>query len=76
MREVNLGPFNHKVDDGLDLRKAAYECVFTLLRTFPTHLDLEALFTALVPSGLEDTQDIKYVTCQILGSMANMEAGG
>lgn len=40
IREVEMGPFKHTVDDGLDLRKAAFECMYTLLETCLERLDV------------------------------------
>ena len=38
IREIDLGPFRHKVDDGLPLRKMAYTVVLDLISTFPEKL--------------------------------------
>ena len=35
-----MGPFKHTVDDGLDLRKAAFECMYTLLDSCLDQLDV------------------------------------
>jgi len=48
IREVQMGPFKHKVDDGLEIRKSAYETLYALL---------ESAFTKLSPSDLSDSYD-------------------
>lgn len=36
IRTVQMGPWTHKVDDGLEARKTAYETLYTLVRpAFP-----------------------------------------
>jgi cullin-associated NEDD8-dissociated protein 1 len=34
IRTVQMGPWTHKVDDGLEARKTAYETLYTLVRCF------------------------------------------
>lgn len=65
VREVEMGPFKHTVDDGLDLRKAAFECMYTLLESC---LDRMEMFEFLnqIECGLKDTYDIKMLTYLIL----------
>ncbi len=52
IREVEMGPFKHEVDDGLDLRKAAFECMYTLLDTCVDRIDIFE-FIAHVTDGLK-----------------------
>ena len=60
IREVEMGPFKHEVDDGLDLRKAAFECMYTLLDTCIDRLDIFEFLTH-VQDGLKDHYDIKVM---------------
>lgn len=46
-REVDLGPFKHKIDDGLELRKAAFECMDVLLDRCKDCIDMAAFITHL-----------------------------
>ena len=62
IREVEMGPFKHTVDDGLDLRKAAFECMYTLLETCLDRLDIFE-FLNHVEDGLRDHYDIKVCVC-------------
>ena len=39
IRTVQMGPWTHKVDDGLETRKTAYETLYTLVcRTGPSRM--------------------------------------
>ena len=58
IHQVDLGPFKHTVDDGLELRKAAFECMDTLLDHCADRLELPA-FIACLADGLRDDHDIK-----------------
>jgi hypothetical protein len=47
VHQVDLGPFKHTVDDGLENRKAAFECMDTLLETSFERLELVAFLSHL-----------------------------
>jgi len=53
-----MGPFKHTVDDGLDVRKAAFECMYTLLDSCLEGLDV-LQFLDHVEEGLKDHYDIR-----------------
>uniref|UniRef100_U3I866 Cullin associated and neddylation dissociated 2 (putative) n=1 Tax=Anas platyrhynchos platyrhynchos TaxID=8840 RepID=U3I866_ANAPP len=60
IREVEMGPFKHTVDDGLDVRKAAFECMYTLLESCLDRLDIYEYLNH-VEDGLKDHYDIREV---------------
>ncbi|KAL3213225.1 hypothetical protein MRX96_035569 [Rhipicephalus microplus] len=71
IREVEMGPFKHTVDDGLDIRKAAYECMYTLLDTCLEQLDVFE-FLNHVEEGLKDHYDIKMLTYLMLVRLSTL----
>ncbi|KAI9667334.1 MAG: hypothetical protein M1821_000149 [Bathelium mastoideum] len=72
VREVQMGPFKHKVDDGLELRKSAYETLYGLMMdggssnsssspAFPPLSPLLAPLFDRVVAGLADDHDIRLI---------------
>jgi len=71
IREVEMGPFKHTVDDGLDIRKAAFECMYTLLDSCLDRLDIFQ-FLNHVEDGLKDHYDIKMLTYLMLVRLSSL----
>jgi cullin-associated NEDD8-dissociated protein 1 len=73
-RIVDLGPFKHKVDDGLPLRKAAFSCMDTLLDTLASRVAVGAFLPLLVES-LGDHDDVQMLAHQILSKLCKISPG-
>ncbi|XP_022354023.1 cullin-associated NEDD8-dissociated protein 2 isoform X4 [Enhydra lutris kenyoni] len=71
IREVEMGPFKHTVDDGLDVRKAAFECMYSLLESCLGRLDI-CEFLNHVEDGLKDHYDIRMLTFIMLARLATL----
>ncbi|KAF3773876.1 Cullin-associated NEDD8-dissociated protein 1 [Nymphaea thermarum] len=70
IRTVDLGPFKHVVDDGLELRKAAFECVDTLLDSCLDQVNPSSFIVPYLKSGLDDHYDVKMPCHLILSKLA------
>ncbi|KAF2126485.1 TIP120-domain-containing protein [Dothidotthia symphoricarpi CBS 119687] len=67
VREVQMGPFKHKVDDGLEIRKSAYETLYALLETAFSRLspiEVSDCFDRIV-AGITDEHDIR-ILCNLM----------
>ncbi|KAG0127526.1 armadillo-type protein [Tuber indicum] len=64
VREVQMGPFKHKVDDGLEVRKSAYETLYALLETSFSGIEIQTYFDRVI-AGLQDEHDIR-VLCNLM----------
>ncbi|GAA6003408.1 TIP120 domain-containing protein [Rhodotorula paludigena] len=71
IRIVEMGPFKHKVDDGLDIRKTAYECMHSLLDTCFKQIELQA-YLGRVIAGLADEEEVKKLCYVMLMKLAQM----
>ncbi|EMS55195.1 Cullin-associated NEDD8-dissociated protein 1 [Triticum urartu] len=71
IRTVDLGPFKHVVDDGLELRKAAFECVDTLLDNCLDQVNPSSFIVPFLLSGLGDHYDVKMPCHLILSKLAD-----
>ena len=67
IREVQMGPFKHKVDDGLEIRKSAYETLYALLEKAFARLsaiEVSDFFDRIV-AGISDEHDIR-ILCNLM----------
>eukprot|EP00042_Codosiga_hollandica_P059208 m.907557 g.907557 ORF g.907557 m.907557 type:complete len:123 (+) comp60092_c0_seq6:3431-3799(+) len=64
-----MGPFKHTIDDGLDARKAAFECVATLTESaLGGSLPMPEVLNSVL-RGLQDTYDIQIMTFLMLAKL-------
>ncbi|KAJ7644420.1 armadillo-type protein [Roridomyces roridus] len=66
IRTVQMGPWTHKVDDGLDARKTAYETMYTLLDTCLAKLELSTFLGRVLPGLADDSDEIKVISHMML----------
>ncbi|GAA5863674.1 hypothetical protein JCM3774_001210 [Rhodotorula dairenensis] len=71
IRIVEMGPFKHKVDDGLDIRKTAYECMHSLLDTCLKQIDLQEYLSRVI-AGLADEEEVKKLCYVMLVKLAQV----
>lgn len=71
IREVAMGPFKHKVDDGLELRKSAFETLYALMETAFTRISIPSFYDRVV-AGVADEHEIKILCCLMLTKMITL----
>ncbi|QRW05866.1 cullin-associated NEDD8-dissociated protein 1 [Ceratobasidium sp. AG-Ba] len=65
IRIMEMGPWRHKIDDGLEARRTAYETMYTLLDTSLPKLDMNE-FVTIVLRGLSDESNEVKVLCHMM----------
>jgi cullin-associated NEDD8-dissociated protein 1 len=69
--EVDLGPFKHKVDEGIPIRKAAYSLFDTMVEKIPDRSDCNHI-TEIAIKGLDDPAEECMIIClHLLGRLIN-----
>lgn len=71
LRKVIMGPFTVTTDDGLDIRKNAFETMYTLLDTCFSRINLSQYIERVI-AGLKDEDGIKVLSCLMLIRLASM----
>ncbi|KAL8903688.1 MAG: hypothetical protein Q9207_003757 [Kuettlingeria erythrocarpa] len=72
IREVQMGPFKHKVDDGLEVRKSAYETLYALMEGAYSRISPIDLF-GRVTAGLADEHEIKVLSNLMLAKLVYID---
>ncbi|KAI9179130.1 hypothetical protein H9P43_005792 [Blastocladiella emersonii ATCC 22665] len=70
IREVAMGPFKHKIDDGLETRKLAFEALATLTQTCAAHVQPGSVLDAVL-AGLRDVHEVQLLAGLALAKLAH-----
>ncbi|KAI9844645.1 MAG: hypothetical protein M1838_002100 [Thelocarpon superellum] len=73
VREVQMGPFRHKVDDGLEVRKSAYETLYALMETAFSRVNVVEFYDRVI-AGLGDEHDIRVLCSLMLTKLITLDA--
>ncbi|RKF63563.1 Cullin-associated NEDD8-dissociated protein 1, C-terminal part [Golovinomyces cichoracearum] len=65
IREVPMGPFKHKIDDGLEVRKSAYETLYSLMEIAFSRLSILTFYDRVI-AGLQDQHEIRALCTLML----------
>jgi cullin-associated NEDD8-dissociated protein 1 len=71
LRKVTMGPFTVIQDDGLDLRKNAYETMYTLLDTCLPQINVTEYLNRVI-AGLRDDDQVKLLCYLILVRLTDL----
>ncbi|PGH03403.1 hypothetical protein AJ79_07369 [Helicocarpus griseus UAMH5409] len=71
VREVQMGPFRHKVDDGLEVRKSAYETLYACLDVAFATINASEIFDQIV-AGITDEQDIRTLSNLMISKLITL----
>lgn len=63
---VEMGPFKHRVDNGLEVRKSAFECMYTLLENCLSRIELSTFLDHVLIGLADAAQEIKLLNHLIL----------
>ncbi|KAJ2787170.1 SCF complex assembly [Coemansia interrupta] len=74
IREIQMGPYKRQVDDGLEARKCAYQCVYMLVRNMHEQTNGDDVVDCVV-RGIVDEQEIRVVVQQITSESVSKLTG-
>jgi cullin-associated NEDD8-dissociated protein 1 len=72
VREVQMGPFKHKVDDGLEMRKGAYETLHAFIDMAYSRMNHIELFDRVI-AGFQDEHDIRMLSLMMLTKLIYLD---
>lgn len=72
IREVPMGPFKHKIDDGLEVRKSAYETLYSLMEIAFSRLSILTFYDRVL-AGLRDQHDIRALCSLMLTKLVSLD---